>query len=421
MPSTLKPYYMGASALWGALPDTVFELLEVRRAVLSVRSPTCAFVQAIMPPPSPNSVSEDLTGVKRERDLEPPAKRRRQDTHRAAHEGFKLKQTADTVARSSNVWFSDGNVVLIADHKAAFRVHRGVLAHHSPVFGDIFKVPQPGDAETFDGCAVLHISDPPADVEYLLRALYDGPKFSANKSSERLPFAVAAALVELGHKYDIEHLRDETLLRIKSCLLHKFSEFRCKIEYGTVEENDCICLMLRSPTLCISTNEDAIRAVNLVRLVGDNRMLPMALYLCTQLPITALLSGTTRPGGVIDTLSREDQVRCLHARAIFSERNRKKLARLWQSALPRDCRAPGGCQSALLGHACEELRSSAAVALPNCLFSSDVSRTVQALELCDRCAEHLYELAAQEVLLIWEKLPEDLDLDVTGWESAPAA
>lgn len=84
-----------------------------------------------------------------------------------------------------DVWFEDGNVVLIAQ-STAFRLHRGVLSTHSEVFRDMFTVPQPATAELWEGCPVVHLSDLKNDLMHMVKALYFGrqyglsPYFSMN-------------------------------------------------------------------------------------------------------------------------------------------------------------------------------------------------------------------------------------------------
>lgn len=57
----------------------------------------------------------------------------------------------------------------------AFKVHRGVVARRSEVFDSLFELPQPmGDAETIDGCPVVHMGDRPNELGDFLKALYDG-------------------------------------------------------------------------------------------------------------------------------------------------------------------------------------------------------------------------------------------------------
>ncbi|KAL7282829.1 hypothetical protein ACG7TL_002242 [Trametes sanguinea] len=238
---------------------------------------------------------------------ERPAKRRREDAgQELPAESEDLSQMMPTITRSPGLWFDDGNIVLIADKRVAFRIHLGVLARHSSIFSDAFGLPQPGSAECYDGCPVLHISDQAADTDFLLQALYDGIRFKPIGLRAQAAFTPHAALLSLSHKYDIEHLREEAHLRIKSCFPYQFSEFRSSVRFPVVPGAGCV---LRSSTLEVQASRDAIRAVNIARLIDDRRMLPMALYLCVQLPVTTLLAGIARSdpdSHCRDTLSHED-------------------------------------------------------------------------------------------------------------------
>ena len=75
-----------------------------------------------------------------------------------------------TVKRDPDLWFDDGNIVLLA-RDTAFRVYRGLLTRHSVIFRDLFQMAQPANAETMESCPVVHLSDSPDDLRYLLRAL----------------------------------------------------------------------------------------------------------------------------------------------------------------------------------------------------------------------------------------------------------
>lgn len=78
----------------------------------------------------------------------------------------------DSVAQS-DIWFEDGNVILVAGG-IAFKVHRGQLERHSEIFRDLFSLPQPVDQPTFQGSPIVQLYDSPSDITFLLRALYDG-------------------------------------------------------------------------------------------------------------------------------------------------------------------------------------------------------------------------------------------------------
>ena len=75
------------------------------------------------------------------------------------------------------LWFDDGNIVLIAG-KAAFKVHKSLLARQASVFKDMFEVANAGpkikSAECFEDCPSVTLQDPARDVLYFLQVLYDG-------------------------------------------------------------------------------------------------------------------------------------------------------------------------------------------------------------------------------------------------------
>ena len=90
--------------------------------------------------------------------------------------GKRLRQddTGDNLIRS-HMWFEDGNIVLIAEN-VAFKLHRGVLARQSPIFEDMFSVPQPTVQDQFENCPAVHLHDLASDLENFIEVLYDGFK-----------------------------------------------------------------------------------------------------------------------------------------------------------------------------------------------------------------------------------------------------
>lgn len=77
--------------------------------------------------------------------------------------------------RDEEFWYSDGSVILVAQD-VEFRVYKGLLAEHSPVFSDMFSLPQPPPASepvatlSVDACPIVHLSDSSEDLRHVLHA-----------------------------------------------------------------------------------------------------------------------------------------------------------------------------------------------------------------------------------------------------------
>lgn len=88
---------------------------------------------------------------------------------------------AALIEHNPDFWFADGSVVIIAEG-VGFRVHMSLLSRHSPVFRDIFAIPQPAPGPgnesdgggSHQGVLIVHVSDRAHDMRCLLHAIYDG-------------------------------------------------------------------------------------------------------------------------------------------------------------------------------------------------------------------------------------------------------
>ena len=85
------------------------------------------------------------------------------------------------------LWFEDGNVLLIAD-SMSFRVHKSVLSRSSEFFRDMLSLPQPssqpedgeGESDSEDGrqqeIPVIQTSESAEDLGHYLDVLYNSLK-----------------------------------------------------------------------------------------------------------------------------------------------------------------------------------------------------------------------------------------------------
>ncbi|KAI0665401.1 hypothetical protein C8Q78DRAFT_986635 [Trametes maxima] len=319
-------------------------------------------------------------------------------------------------------WYEDGNIVLVAADgtgKAGFRVHRQVLSKHSSVFHDMFSVGHPESSEKQEGCPVVHVSDPAIDLKLFLRGLYD--PLSLIHFGEQMDFSEIAPLLELAHKYNVESLRTELLGRLRTVFCHKFAEFRSSAWFCTAEESDGH--LLHSAAVEVVPSRDAIRAVNLVRLLGESSMLPMALYLCSLLDSTDIICGTVLENRRRVELSKEDQVRCVRARTTLAFCANKGLEKIHHAPLSGECKYTKKCSSHIekfsLGHLTQEdpfLQRE-----QHLLWEWEPYIKQKVSSLCALCRKGITSSNLEWRRHCWEMLPKYLGLDVPeGWEAVIA-
>ena len=73
---------------------------------------------------------------------------------------------AEVLIRDENFWYDDGTVTLEAgDYQ--FRVYKGILSNHSPVFEEMFS----SQSATSPDGLVVRLDDSPEDLRHLIRAM----------------------------------------------------------------------------------------------------------------------------------------------------------------------------------------------------------------------------------------------------------
>jgi hypothetical protein len=101
----------------------------------------------------------------------------------------------------------DADVILRATHGTDchdFRVHKAFLSFSSPVFRDMFKLPQPSSATS----NVVDVADPPRALELVLRYIYP------SAASPVVDLSILPEALIIADKYDIGVAR----LRLRSSL-----------------------------------------------------------------------------------------------------------------------------------------------------------------------------------------------------------
>ncbi|KAH9925593.1 uncharacterized protein BXZ73DRAFT_103130 [Epithele typhae] len=272
------------------------------------------------------------------------------------------------VEPDKELWFADGNLVLVA-RDVEFRVYQGPLAAHSPIFKDMLSLPQPGESET---------------------------------GSHSPTFDEVSACIRLGHKYQIDHL-----VTTNMDFLRKF--------YTDSFEDWYPSNFVRPPTFQAI---HSIGVVNLARLVGADRMLPAALMDCCTLG-AEIVRGLPRPDGGRETLAPDDLGRCFVGRTRMAQASARIAHHMFRQKTAVGCRNPTCCARVL-----QRLLNELANAKDDVISCVDwyaswmvyVDGRDEGRELCIKCYRML-EGERPKVLQreVWEKLPSMMGVDVPGW------
>lgn len=271
--------------------------------------------------------------------------------------------TGPTDIRDKELWFDDGNIVLLAgdgaagsESTAAFRLYKGILARASPVFSDLFASAQPDDAqgESFDDCPAVRLTDSPLELGHFLRVLFQPGTAYVHRPPHPLhlraishrptrmyrslrleynrrcyPFAELAAIARIAHKYQAETVAADALDRIEQLFLPRpTAKHWVKFVHpwdGSLAKAQVRYKLTLAP-------EDAVQAVNLAHLFDKPLMLPLALYMCCLLDPLQLRNGVWRKDGTLERLSDEDFVRCINAIPIMTRENCDHLRRILDHA-----------------------------------------------------------------------------------------
>lgn len=271
----------------------------------------------------------------------------------------KLEETADAQlpdegTRSEDLWFKEGNIILVA-HDLSFKVHSGILCRHSEVFSELLTDSAMSTLpERVEGCPILRVEDKGSDLEELLAVMYDGGKRYAQTIAIKyslptarshyfrrqriaVPFEHLHALASIAVKYKVEEVIEEAIDRLSMCFpsrhLHDWDPH----------------LQANAPdSTLIIEQQDAIAVVSLARLLKASHLLPTAFYTCCQLDLHVLVSGVTYAGGEIVRLSEEDLKTCLVGRKALLDCNTHVLKSFLEfrtnpALKPSDCASPPHC------------------------------------------------------------------------------
>ncbi|KAI1785126.1 hypothetical protein LXA43DRAFT_976405 [Ganoderma leucocontextum] len=201
-----------------------------------------------------------------------------------------------TRERDKEFWYEDGNVILVAGN-IEFRIFKGILTDHSPVFKDVFSPPQPNSTPSETPVSTVHLSDSPLDIWHILRIHMPKAEPNPFKYKDAGPsFNTISASIRLGHKYQMSSLVGHAIDYLKEHFLTMYDDWEKYPTYGLPAFDDV----------------HAIAVVNFARTFDQPLLLPSTLLACTVLPGRILVAGCKCEDGSHETLAMEDLTRCIH-------------------------------------------------------------------------------------------------------------
>ncbi|PIL26643.1 hypothetical protein GSI_11268 [Ganoderma sinense ZZ0214-1] len=319
------------------------------------------------------------------------------------------------------LWFEDGNVVIVAGN-AAFRVHTGILSRHSEIFQNMFSVPQlvlPAPSDVFNGQPAVRVSDSAHDFRQLLHMLYDGVRFMPPDLP--VAFSVIAAVARLGHKYQIEWILEEAKRRLRS--VFRPSSYEEWLKQGGDSSHLCDHIPFYR----------WVEALKLIQVIGETDMLPLAIYQCCQWQSRLFLfKGTQRADGTVETLDLPMLERCYKAHIRLIQRQALLNFETFRAGPSESCEHKEECATAMWNIYLERVGPSPSVFLTGDPMNEDnivrmlesyimmleSSEDSEGEDICDHCATVLMERERDGRRKIWRDLASITEVAVAdgGWD-----
>lgn len=336
--------------------------------------------------------------------------------------GHTISSSVDEMTRHSSLWFDDGSVILVCQN-VGFRVHRSTLSSHSSVFADMFRVPQPIEDTSIEGCPVVRIPDGADEISCLLNALYQplcvvvSPSytfinilmimysyFDAMPGEDtRQAFQNMLSVLRLSTKYDMPTFRSKSM-----------DVMRRTFPTTLAAKGDCTSY--RNNRFTVSTSM-LIRAILIAQEARVFDILPGIFYVLSHNPISDILDIVDLPNSIVREPSLRAARTCLLGRdkALRGQQN-YTLSFLYKANVSEGCTQPHQCKekfSAIL------VKWTSTGANLNLNSFTNLGPSMAGWKFCSACYSFMSESHAVGRQKCWELLPSWYGLGT--WEEIRAA
>ncbi len=208
-------------------------------------------------------------------------------------------------------------------------------------------------------------------------------------------FGIVAVIARLGHKYDVEWVLDEAKRRLRSIFMASYELWSETYGYS-------------SDLVEILSDDSWIEATNIILLIGDTDMLPVAIYQCCQLS-SAPFKGTTRVDGTVETLDLPTLQLCFDARTKVIERQSKLNAETFRAGPSKSCRQKEECDKIIRVIYWARVSACPQIYLTGSLMDEEIGELITEFEvgkrICNLCAVALRQRDRDGRRAAWRDLP----------------
>nr|GAT55222.1 predicted protein [Mycena chlorophos] len=303
--------------------------------------------------------------------------------------------SSSTPLKAEGLYWQDCGLVLQAED-TVYRLSRDFLASHSPVFRDMLLIPTPADAETFDGCPLVRLTDSAKDITRFFNALVRYDYFPPHPIP--VSFPVVASVLRMSDKYGVDGLRARALAHLSEVHPTTLADFRA-LPPGLTEH-----------LLIDGLYQARAEVVKLARQLSIDWLLPVAFYRLCQL--------NPHPHMFTSDITLEDKERWLTGlRLLEGKENNKMIDFLWTPRVIDGCTSRSKCSEERL--ACRKEAEGWGIIghktggrqLPLDLWDNgDWAR----LGVCGNCLATMTAEHSTCMQALWDRLPAIFDLPSWG-------
>ncbi|KAF9462805.1 hypothetical protein BDZ94DRAFT_1193882, partial [Collybia nuda] len=298
-------------------------------------------------------------------------------------------QNEQVALRDEQFWYDDGSVVLHVGTKL-FRVHRSILAAHSEIFADMFRMPQPANQPLLEGCPIVTLTDCVTDFEDLLKALYHPFYFDSlpNYSALADTLDFVSGILSLSTKYFILQFRERSISLLKRIIPTTLDAYDSKFESMFFSEDPNVIA----------------RAIGLAHKNNLPEFLPSLYYVA---------ACRISPGRMLDrnsiNLSWEERTVCLVGREML-----RMLEKLISYRFLYDFRPPPSCKSLLCAKSTRPLHQWRVVENRDSPAPLTPFHKWDELDVCLKCILHIREQHTAGREAVWARLPSAFNM--SSWD-----